>query len=107
MADNEALKHDYAEVQNILSETREDLRTLQEEVEERRANDSVVSRHRHTVSVTSTGSAPLSPTFNVGTAPTPSALHTVFLNSGGPSRGRRAASVERSPRRPFVSYNAR
>ena len=38
VADNEALKHDYAEVQNILSETREDLRALQEEVEERRVN---------------------------------------------------------------------
>ena len=103
VADNEALKHDYAEVQNSLSETREDLRALQEAVEERRANGTLVSRHQHTDSVTSAGSAPLSPTFNVGTAPSPSDLHSVFMSSGGPSRGRRAASAERFPRRPFVS----
>jgi hypothetical protein len=37
VADNENLKHDNAELQNLLTDTREDLRALQEEVEEHRA----------------------------------------------------------------------
>jgi hypothetical protein len=37
VADNENLKHDNSELQNLLTETREDLRALQEEVEEHRA----------------------------------------------------------------------
>jgi uncharacterized protein YlxW (UPF0749 family) len=37
VADNENLKHYNAELQNLLTETREDVRTLQEEVEEHRA----------------------------------------------------------------------
>jgi hypothetical protein len=37
VADNENLKHDNTELQNLLTETREDLRALQEEVEEHRA----------------------------------------------------------------------
>jgi hypothetical protein len=38
VADNENLKHDNAELQNLLTDTREDVRALQEEVEEHRAN---------------------------------------------------------------------
>lgn len=37
VADNENLKHDNAELQNLLTEAREDVRTLTEEVEEHRA----------------------------------------------------------------------
>ena len=37
VADNENLKHDNAELQNLLAEAREDVRTLTEEVEEHRA----------------------------------------------------------------------
>ncbi|TCD61395.1 hypothetical protein EIP91_008516 [Steccherinum ochraceum] len=66
VADNEVLKRDNAELQNILTETREDLRTLQEEVDERRANDGVSIRHRHTSSLASLAyddRSPTSPTF--------------------------------------------
>ena len=38
VADNENLKHDNAELQNLLTEAREDVRTLTEEVEEHRAS---------------------------------------------------------------------
>lgn len=107
VADNEALKHDYAEVQNLLAETREDLRALQEEIDERRANDPTLSRHRHTSNVASVGhtdaSTSLSANFTVGTAPTPSIMHSNFRNArAGPSHDRRAASMERSPHRVFV-----
>lgn len=37
VADNENLKHDNAELQNLLTEAREDVHTLQEEIEENRA----------------------------------------------------------------------
>lgn len=37
VADNEALKRDAAELQNMLTECREDARTLQEEINEMRA----------------------------------------------------------------------
>lgn len=37
MSENEALKHDNAELQNLLADSREDIRALREEVEERRA----------------------------------------------------------------------
>jgi cysteinyl-tRNA synthetase len=37
VADNENLKHDNAELQNLLTEAREDVHALQEEVEENRA----------------------------------------------------------------------
>ena len=36
VADNEALKRDIAELQNLLAESREDVRTLREEMEEAR-----------------------------------------------------------------------
>jgi regulator of replication initiation timing len=37
VSENEALKHDNAELQNMLADSREDVRTLREEVEEQRA----------------------------------------------------------------------
>jgi regulator of replication initiation timing len=36
--DNDTLKHDNAELQNLLTESREEIHLLQQEVEERRAN---------------------------------------------------------------------
>jgi hypothetical protein len=39
-SENEALKHDYAELQNLLNDSREEIRTLREEVEEQRAASS-------------------------------------------------------------------
>ncbi|EPQ58932.1 hypothetical protein GLOTRDRAFT_54511, partial [Gloeophyllum trabeum ATCC 11539] len=59
VADNEALKHDNAELQNLLTELREDYRSLQEEVEEQRASllsrtvETPHSRHRVTNSQSS------------------------------------------------------
>ncbi len=38
VADNKALKRDIAELQNLLTEYREDVRLLREEVEESKAN---------------------------------------------------------------------
>ncbi|THH05088.1 hypothetical protein EW145_g5054 [Phellinidium pouzarii] len=70
VADNEALKRDIAELQNLLTEAREDVRMLREEVEETRAASggsrklSSASRfgHGHTFSwASSFGQAPLSP----------------------------------------------
>lgn len=42
VADNEALKRDTAELQNLLVEAREDVRSLREEVEESKANVSSI-----------------------------------------------------------------
>ncbi|KAF9480191.1 hypothetical protein BDN70DRAFT_877945 [Pholiota conissans] len=59
--DNEILKHDNNELQHLLSESREDLHAIQEELEEQRANQLLPrsgantpnSRHFHNSSVTS------------------------------------------------------
>lgn len=110
VADNEALKRDNAELQNLLAAEREELHSLQEELEERRASDTPFRRgHRFTHSGTSTyhdTSAPLSPTFQIGTAPTGSALRS-RLQSEKANADRRSLSAERSRersfRRPFVS----
>lgn len=106
VADNEVLKRDNAELQNILSETREELRELKEEVDERRADDHSYSRHRYNSSLhsfnTPDTTSQLSPSFHPGTAPSPSALHTTFRKAG-PSDTKRSASMERPPRRVFVS----
>lgn len=106
MADNEALKRDNAELQNLLGEAREDLRVLQEEVEEQRADQSY-SRHRPNDSIGSSifhdQTSPLSPTFHIGTAPATSAIHTTFNRPyATPSSSRRAGSVEREMRRAVV-----
>ncbi|PCH40784.1 hypothetical protein WOLCODRAFT_136990 [Wolfiporia cocos MD-104 SS10] len=107
VADNEALKHDKAELQNLLTEAREDLRTLQEELDERRANDSSYLRHRHTNSSQSVSShlaaapSPLSYTFHVGgsSGRAVSPLWRRRANSVTTS-GSRAGSTERTPHRP-------
>ena len=69
VADNEALKRDVAELQNLLAEAREDVKTMREEVEEVRASNGSMRRisvsrpsHVHTFSwASSFGQAPLSP----------------------------------------------
>lgn len=114
VADNEALKRDNAELQNLLAAEREELHTLQEELEERRASDTPFRRgHRFTHSGNSftfhDTSAPLSPTFHVGTAPSASVLRS-RLQSEKAATERRSLSVERSrertSRRPFVGTTA-
>ncbi len=110
VADNEALKRDNAEYQNLLAAEREELHTLQEELEERRASDTPFRRgHRFTHSGTSftyhDASAPLSPTFQIGTAPSGSMLRS-RLQSEKAAAERRSLSAERnrerSSRQPFV-----
>lgn len=106
VADNEALKRDNAELQNLLATTREDFHSLQEELEERRASDTPHSRrHRYTQSGSSftfrEPTTPLSPTFNVGTAPTASVLRSKLGEEK--TSQRRSQSTERSARRAFVS----
>ncbi|KZT06528.1 uncharacterized protein LAESUDRAFT_181974 [Laetiporus sulphureus 93-53] len=104
VADNEALKRDNAELRNLLAEAREDLRSLQEEVEERRAGDSSYLRHRHTNSGQSSALAPspLSLSFQVGTAPAGSVLQSSYRRGGlSAMSDRRAISVERPLRRAF------
>ena len=75
VADNEALKRDVAELQNLLTESREELRTLQEEVEETRALPGAMRRisssgrpgHNHTHSwASSFGQRPVSPVPRTG-----------------------------------------
>jgi hypothetical protein len=88
---NETLKRDNGEMQRLLSESREDSRALQEELEEVRASgDHKHSSHRFTNSLTSSiRSAPLSPNLS------PSFAFNHF--------GKRAVSAERGLRRSFVS----
>lgn len=77
VADNEALKRDVAELQNYLTDSREEVRMLREEVEESRMNavtstskaPSVSSRPRHNHAqswASSFGRAPLSPPLRSG-----------------------------------------
>lgn len=106
VADNEAYKHDNAELQNLLAETREDLRTLQEELDEHRARHASMSRHRPHDSIGSSlfdDATTLASPFHVGTAPVTSTLHSMFASQrAGPSTERRAASSERFLKRGFV-----
>ncbi|KAH8096625.1 hypothetical protein BXZ70DRAFT_945422 [Cristinia sonorae] len=98
VADNEALKRDNAELQNILAETREDMRALQEEIDERRAHEDPISRHNHTSSVASSTYhelSPTSPNFRFGFP------GTMLKRSTSASRGGiRSVSTEQ-PRRVF------
>ncbi|TBU46395.1 hypothetical protein BD309DRAFT_954190 [Dichomitus squalens] len=109
VADNEALKRDNAELQNLLGAEREELHSLQEELEERRASDTPFRRgHRFTHSGNSftfhDTFSPLSPTFPIGTAPTASLLRSRLQSENATSQ-RRSLSAERSRelsiRRPF------
>ncbi|THH31890.1 hypothetical protein EUX98_g2274 [Antrodiella citrinella] len=106
VANNEALKRDNAELQNILTETREDLRILQEEIDERRANDEptfYAKHHRHTSSAASSAYHDLSPTSTTFRF-SASGSSLQRNGSGGvklaPTLDRRSVSVER-PRRVF------
>ncbi|KAI0832804.1 hypothetical protein BC628DRAFT_1348375 [Trametes gibbosa] len=104
VADNEALKHDNAELQSLLSASREDIRELQDELEERRASDtSAPHRHRYTQSGGSftfcEPTTPLSPTFHIGTAPNSSILRSRLGEEKATER--RSQSTERSGRRAF------
>lgn len=105
VADNQVLKNDNTELQNMLDATREDLRALQEELEERRASDIDYTGYHNDNTVRSTTyrntRSPISPTFNFGTAPIPSAMHSVF--HPGPSTPKRSRSAERGFRRNAVS----
>ncbi|KZT29451.1 hypothetical protein NEOLEDRAFT_1056746 [Neolentinus lepideus HHB14362 ss-1] len=93
VANNEALKHDNAELQNILAELREEYRSLQEEVEEQRAMETPHSRHRVTNSQSSITYI-RSPNLSASSALSP--LSSTFFT------GRRAPSAERSvPRKTF------
>lgn len=110
VADNESLKRDSTELQHLLDETREELRTLQEEVEEHRASNSPAVRHRHQDRLTSSvfdDSATLASPFRVGTAPVSSMLSTIFASQqkAGPSSEKRASSSERFGRRAFVRHD--
>ena len=109
VADNEALKRDNAELQNLLAQEREELHTMQEELEERRASDTPFTRsHRFTHSGASftlhDTSGPLSPTFQIGTAPSGSPLRSRLQNEKRATDGR-SLSAERTSRRPFVCHN--
>lgn len=53
VADNENLKHDNAELQNLLADAREDVRALHEEVEEHRAGLQSGSGCKHSIAVIS------------------------------------------------------
>ena len=78
VADNEALKRDIAELQNLLAESREDVRVLREEVQEAHAHvsaapgdsvkaiaNSVRLAHKRNYSwASSFGQTPLSPSWN-------------------------------------------
>lgn len=99
MADNEGLRRDNTELQALLATTREELRALQDELEERRATDTPYNHE-----IPASYRAPTTPTFNFGTAPAPSAMHTIFTSpEAGPS-GRRSQSVERGFKRGAVSH---
>ncbi|KAI0089248.1 hypothetical protein BDY19DRAFT_944884 [Irpex rosettiformis] len=105
VADNEDLKHDNAELQDLLTEAREDLRVLREEVDEHRA-ETPFRRHRASDSIGSSvfqdSYSPLSSAFNVGTAPVLSVMNSVFARQNAtPSSSRRAQSTERERRPPF------
>ena len=102
------LKRDNAELQNLLAQEREELHTLQEELEERRASDTPFRPgHRFTQSGASftfhDTSGPLSPSFHIGTAPTGSALRARMQGEKRSAEGR-SLSAERT-RRPFVSLH--
>lgn len=102
MADNEALKHDNAELQNILAEAREDLRALQEEIDEKRAQEGPAMKHRRASSTASSGYyelSPTSPSFRLSAAG--GGLRRSSSSKTAPSLDRRSLSMER-PHRVFV-----
>lgn len=107
VADNEALKRDIAELQNLLAESREDVRLLRDEVEESRAQAPSGPEERSRVFSSpfkpghrghmsswgaSFGQTPLSPLWNApGEA------------SRGPSRGIAFSAMSDGSNHPYVS----
>ena len=92
VTDNEMLKRDGEELQRLLSESREDFRALQEELDELRASENKkYSRHRSGSAKSSMQLPPLS------LAPlSPRSTHSFAGATGFTKLGRRAASAERS-----------
>ena len=110
VSENESFKQDNAELQTLLTATREDLRALQEELEERRATEPQYSEEYDNDVVRphifQSLASPISPTFNFGTAPAPSALQSAFvLSEAGPSAKKRSISAERGFRRNAVGHS--
>ena len=99
VADNEMLKRDGEELQRLLSESREDFRTLQEELDELRASENKkYSRHRSSSAKSSMQLPPLN------LAPLSPSTRS-FSGGGGfafARRSKRTASVERNQ---YVSPN--
>jgi hypothetical protein len=102
VADNEMLKRDGEELQRLLSESREDFRTLQEELDELRASENrKYSRHRSSSAKSSMQLPPLS------LAPISPQSTRSFSGGGGFARfSKRTTSVERiqyvSPNLAFI-----
>lgn len=92
VTDNEMLKRDGEEVQRLLSESREDFRALQEELDELRASENrKYSRHRTNSAKSSMQLPPLS------LGPLSPRSTRSFTGGGGFTRfGRRATSAERN-----------
>jgi hypothetical protein len=100
VTDNEMLKRDGEELQRLLSESREDFRVLQDELDELRASENKkYSRHRTGSTKSSMQLPPLS------LAPISPRSSRSFSGGGGFTRlGKRATSAERNQ---YVSTNAR
>ena len=92
VTDNEMLKRDGEELQRLLSESREDFRALQEELDELRASENrKYSRHRSSSARSSMQLPPLS------LAPLSPRSTRSFSGGGGFTRlGKRAVSAERN-----------
>lgn len=92
VADNEMLKRDGEELQRLLSESREDFRALQEELDELRASENrKYSRHRSSSAKSSMQLPPLS------LGPISPRSTRSFTSGGGFTRlGKRATSAERN-----------
>ena len=92
VTDNEMLKRDGEELQRLLSESREDFRALQDELDELRASENrKYSRHRSGSAKSSMQLPPLS------LAPlSPRSTHSFAGGAGFTRLGKRAVSAERN-----------
>ena len=107
VADNEALNQDNKELQTLLDTAQDELRGAQEELDERRANDSQYpEQHEDNLFRSSSHRSfrsPTTPTFNFGTAPANSVMRSMFTElEAGPSSKRRSISAERGFQRGAV-----
>lgn len=92
VADNEMLKRDGEELQRLLSESREDFRALQEELDELRASENrKYSRHRLSNSKSSMQLPPLNLT-----QLSPRSTRSFSSGAGFTKLGKRAVSAERN-----------